>query len=157
MARLPLYVSALCITLTGCDPVRTTRQSVQVQVADGQSGGSVVGAQVSLKYDFDRGPLFAHVEHNREWWEQLPWHTGTTNWRGQAWVGVEYTVLDRTIGPWPPGSRDNVSNQPYLVRVTTNDLYDQVSLMMRPGESSKGIHFTVSLIKIGKPRYVETR
>ena len=161
------------LSLVGCDPVRTTSQLVGLQVVDSASGQPVVGAQVSLKYDFDTAepaskktfeaysdetdvaPEVWH-EHKRKVWEQRPWLRGVTNKDGEADFEVEYTEVDRSRGAKPPARRDRVTGRPFLVKVNAGEMpEEEMTVLMKPGESVKGKSFSVSVIDIQPPRYVK--
>jgi len=96
-------------------------------------------------------------DHKRQTWEQDPWFRGVTDEDGQAGIEVEYTALDRSRGSTPPAERDFVTGQPYLVRVNQDQTPEEkLSVLMNPGVSVKGKSFTVTVIHIQQPRYVET-
>lgn len=152
----------------GCDPVRTTAQSVRLRVVESQTGQPIAGAQVQLKYDFDTAeplseekgqpPLSPeeYHKHRREFWDQLPWFSGLTDENGQADIDIEYSGLDRTWGSKPPAWRDEVTGKPYLVQVRVRRaLEEQFSVVMEPSESVKGKLFTVTVVHIEDPEYVE--
>jgi hypothetical protein len=66
-------------------------------------------------------------------------------------------VLDRSRGDKPPAGRDEITDQPYLVWVKKEQTpEEESSVLMKPGESVKGKSFTVTVIDIQAPRYVET-
>ena len=152
---------------TGCDPVRTTWQTLRLRVTDPASGNPVAGAQVRLKLDFERAePLSQETlkppeqwhEERRKFWEQSPWSPGVTDKDGRAEIGIKRTALDRTWGSKPPASRDTITGKPYLVKVKTGEVpEEELSVIMKPGESVKGKSFTVTVIDIQEPRYVETK
>jgi hypothetical protein len=94
----------------------------------------------------------------RETWEQQPWFRGVTDKDGKADVAVTYTELDRSKGAKPPAWRDRVTRKPFLVKVRAGELpEEELSVLMKPGESVKGKSFTVTVNEIQAPRYVETK
>ena len=151
----------------GCDPVRTTWQTFRLRVVDSASGNPVAGASVRVKYDFERAePLFQETlkppevrhEERRKFWEQFPWSSGVTDKDGRAEIGIKRTALDRTSGSKPLANRDTVTGKPYLVKVTQGEVPEEKSsVLMKPGESVKGKSYTITVIDIQQPRYVETK
>jgi len=133
---------------------------------------------VSLKIDFDTAYALSRQEtadwpfkrqetvqlpkeqlkHYRQFWEQSEWSRGATDKHGQAELEVESTEIDRSLGSEPPAERDEVTGQPYLVRVKKDQgPEDESRILMKPGESVKGKSSTVSVIEVQAPRYVETK
>jgi len=73
-------------------------------------------------------------------------------------IEIESTMLDRSSESEPPPERDEVTGLPYLVRVQKDQTpEEQASLMMKPGETVKSKSFTLTVIEIQEPRYVETK
>lgn len=152
---------------TGCDPVRTTSQTLHLRVTDSASGNPVADAKLRVKYDFERADLLLQETRNPpevwhaegfEFWQRFPWSPGVTDKDGQAEIGVKYTVIDRTRGARPPASRDWITGKPYLLKLAKGESpEEELSVLMKPGESVKGKSFTVTVIDIQQPRYVETK
>ncbi len=174
--RLTAVLWIVCsLVVVGCDPVRTTSQLVRLRVVNSGPGQPLAGAQVSLKYDFDTAEpaskktfeAYSHEtdvapeewhKYKRKAWEQQPWFRGVTNKDGEAHVEVKHTEIDRSRGAKPPARRDKVTRRPYLVKVKAGEMPEQeMTVLMRPGESVKGKSFTVTVIEIQQPRYVETK
>jgi len=121
-------------------------------VVDSASGKPVAYASVSLKLD-----LLTPRPQRDEVDVDDPWSHGVTNKDGQAEIEVEITALDRSRGSKPPAERDGVTGQPYFVRVEKDQTpREELSVLMKPGVSVKGKSFTVTVIHIQQPRYVET-
>ncbi|MHB9081560.1 MAG: hypothetical protein ACYC3X_29170 [Pirellulaceae bacterium] len=145
--------------------MRTTLQPVRLEVVDSASGEPVVGAQVSLAFDEAAArPLSKEMELTPEEWKkrieayQRPGFRGVTNKQGQADIDAEFTSLDRTSGSTPPSGKDFVTGQPYLIKVKAGEVpEEQMSLVMKPGASVKKKSFTVTVLDIHEPRYVETK
>jgi hypothetical protein len=150
---IPLCVMGSLLAC-GCDPVRTTLQDVRLQVTKSDGGQPAAGALVWLRYDYDRGERF--LKRDTEYWKEVsPWHAGVTDKQGKVKVGIEYTVLDRTIWGKPPAWRDWVTGQPYVMRVRGDQPQEELfSLILRRGASAKGKSFNISVLEIEKPRYV---
>jgi hypothetical protein len=154
------------LLITGCDPVRTTTQTLHLRVTDSASGNPVADATVRLKYDFERGyPLSQETlkppdvwhEERRKFWEQAPASRSVTDEDGRAEIEIKRTVLDRTRGAKPPASRDTITGKPYLLRLAKGEApEEELSVMMTLGESVKGMSFTVTVMDIQQPRYIET-
>jgi hypothetical protein len=145
----------------GCDPVRTTLQPVRMQVLDSASGQPVVGAQVLLAFDAAAAPPWK--EEPEEWRKKRieeykrAGFRGITSKEGQADIDAEFTALDRTSGSKPPSKRDFVTGQPYLIKVKAGEVSEQMSLVMKRGASVKGTSYTVTVLDIDEPRYVQTK
>ncbi len=164
--RYVLGIIFSSLFVVGCDPVRTTLQPIRLKVVDSASGKPVAGAQVLLKYDFETAqplpnetdqPAEEWHKHKREIWEQQSWIRGITDKDGQTDIAVKYTVIDRSRGSNPPAWRDWVTDKPFLIRVKESQSpEEESSLLMKPGESMKGKSYTVTVIEIQEPRYVET-
>ncbi len=155
-----------CLCAVGCDPVRTTQQSVRLQVVDSTSDTPVAGVQLQLKYDFNRAeplsketlePREALHKGKREFWEAFPWSCGVSGRDGQVQISIEYTSLDRTSGCKPPASRDMISGKPYQVKVKAGEVpEEELSVVMKHGASVKTKFYTVTVLEIQEPQYVET-
>jgi hypothetical protein len=163
--RLPGLFWLVCsLSLVGCDPVRTTSQLIRLQVVDSASGQPVVGAQVSLVFDEAAArPLSKETELTPQEWKkrieayQRPGFRGITNNQGQAEIDAKFTSLDRTSGSKPPSGKDFVTGHPYLIKVKAGEVpEEEISLVMKAGASVKGKSYTVLVIDIQEPRYVET-
>jgi hypothetical protein len=130
------------------------------------SGQPAVGAEVRLKNDFDReahtypdtdSPEAWH-KHMREFWDQCPWFSDVTDKDGQAAVCIKYTALDRSWCSKPPASRDWVSGRPFLVKVKQGSMpEEELSVLMKPGESLTGKVFAVTVLEVQQPKYVPTQ
>jgi hypothetical protein len=125
---------------------------------------------VSLKDDFDRAYSLSQKELNgtnrkeedewhrtkRNYWDRSPWFVGNTDDRGEAEIDAVYVEIDRTRGSKPPPRRDDVSGQPFLVKVKERQSPEQeLSVVMKPGASVTGKSYTVTVIDIERPRYVK--
>jgi hypothetical protein len=136
-------------------------------VADSESGNPAAFVDVSLKVDFDTAfPLSQETlqppkewhQHKREFWKSQPWFHGATKKDGATEIEVESTALDRTRGDKPPPERDEVTGQPYLIKVRKDQKpEEELSVPMKPGQSVKGKLFTVTVIEVQQPRYIETQ
>jgi len=160
-----LFWLACSLSMVGCDPVRTTSQLVRLQVLDSASGQPVVDAQVSLAFDEAAArPLSKETELTPQEWKkrieayQRPGFRGVTNKQGQADIDTKFTSLDRTSGSKPPTGKDFVTGHPYLIKVKAGEVpEEEMSLVMKAGAAVKGKSFTVTVIDIQQPRYVETK
>lgn len=150
-----------CTLLSGCDPVRTTRQTVSLTVLDSESGEAITGAGIRLKNDFDRQehdwPNTATEEewesHARKNWEQAEWFHATTDENGSGTVVIEYTALKMTReNDMPPRSRDWVTNEPYLVEVSVSTArIALLSIEMIPGKKISGSGILIRIDDIRAP------
>ena len=157
----------LCVILgcavIGCDPARTTSQSVRVRITS-TSGRPVVGAKVLLKYDVEiektRHPNWLPENHRvmRENWEEAPWLSGVTDSKGETTIDIVTLAVDSTWGTTPPSSRDEVTGVPYLVKVLAGEAKEeQFTITMKAGASATGDPYTVSVVDVNAPRYIPTR
>ena len=163
--RLGYMLSIVCgLSAVGCDPVRTTSQPVRLRVVDSASGEPVIGAQVFLIFDEATArPLSKETELTPEEWHKRmeayrqPGFRGLTNKFGQANIDAQYTSLDRTSGSTPPSGKDFVTGQPYLIKVKADELpEEEMRVVIKAGASVEGKSFSVTVLDIKEPRYVET-
>jgi hypothetical protein len=91
-----------------------------------------------------------------ERWESDPWYKGSTANRGEAVVKQVEDALDWTRGNEPPAFRDWISNREYLVRVQKPGMEEEIRVVMKPGNISRGKSFAVRIRSITRPVYVET-
>jgi hypothetical protein len=164
---IPCLFSILCVlSAFGCDPVRTTVQSVRLKVLDAKSGQPVASVKVEMKFDFDRGyPLSAETSEpkaeqharSRQCWEQSPWFSVFTDGKGEVEIQSKETRIDGTRGSTPPPERDVILGKPYLIKIAREqDTTDDVSLDMNPDATAKSKSYSVEVIDVQKPRYVPT-
>jgi len=161
-----VVVTSLCLVIfVGCDPVRTVSQEVRVTVLDLASSQPVAGARIQVKRDFEQND---HVientqkssneseQHEREFWERQPWHSGLTDEAGVAKIEIVETALDRSSGDKPPASRDLLSGQVYILKVSQDNqaVNEQLRVKIALGANIVGDRISVSVSKIGQPRYV---
>jgi len=94
----------------------------------------------------------------RSVWESefVPWLESVTDAQGKAVIKIRITALDGTRGKEPPADRDTVSNREYIIKLQGRNVQDETCVVMKPGASVKGKFYTVAVIDIQKPRYVET-
>ena len=153
------------VCMVGCDPVRTTTQTARVVITDSQSGKPIAGLRIRAKYDFDRGQSKSNSQvsedarrHAREFWTTLPWSAAMTDNNGEAEFMVETTKLDRNGSNSPSSTRDEITEQPYLIKIG-NDSADveELSVVMSPDDSVKGKQYVVTVVAVGTPSYVRTR
>jgi hypothetical protein len=137
-----LWIILCCLCASGCDPVRTTVQSVTLRVLDADSGQPVADAVVMLK----------HVGAQSDW---LP---GVTDKDGKAEIEFKVTALDRTRGSTPPPERNWILNRPGQIKVRRDQgPQEEFNLVVKPDATVKGKSYTVEIIEIQEPRYVPTR
>ena len=151
------------LALSGCDPVRTTSQSITIAVEDGQ-GRPVHDAKVRIKESWESwqswtsgGFKEGEKAFYRERWESdfVPWLEGLTNAQGKAVLESVVTALDGTKGSEPPAKRDWVSNREYIVKLQAKDAEDELLAVMKLGTISRGKRYTVRIEAIEKPHYLQ--
>jgi hypothetical protein len=154
MFQVRLAIPAILVAAAGCDPARTTSQGVLLEVISSASGQPVAGVRVSLKYDYERNIPVTEQEPEAER-QTYEWFSSTTDVNGQANVGVVWTVLDDTRCGNPPPWRDWVSGVFYLVQVEDDQVHELFHLRMDPGASAEGQVFTLRVLTIQEPRYID--
>jgi len=153
------------VSLSGCDrdPVRTIAHNLTVAVVDEQ-GSPVPDVDVTMKESWESWQSWgsrveeADKAYYRQLWASdfVPWLKGVINAQGNAVITIRITALDRTRGNQPPAERDTVSDREYIIKLQRQNVQDELRLVMKPGASVKGKSYTVTVIDIQKPRYVET-
>jgi hypothetical protein len=159
MRPFAILILALCLLTAGCDPTRTTSQTIRLRVLDSASGKPLAGARVWMKWDYrdyERSEP-QRRDQIRENWRQFPWSSSPTDSAGGANIHIKYTAIDGTRGPMPPPSRDWITDKPYVVRVRHGNVPDEIlSLVVTPGQSVQGKSFTVVIDSIDNPFYCDT-
>jgi len=147
-------------SLPGCDPVRTIRHSVRMEVVDDQ-GAPVPNVNVRIKESWESwqtwvaGTPESQMSHFQQRWQSEPWLEGVTNAQGEVTIWIERTGLDSTEGDEPPANRDFVSNREYMIRLDGQDVQDEIRMVMKPVAAGTGKQYTVRIEAIEKPRYVK--
>ena len=146
------------VGLSGCDPVRTIRQSVKVTVMD-DHGLPASDVKVSMKESWEswgEGVAESERSYYRQEWASdfVPWYEGVTNAQGKAAIAIEETALDRTRGSEPPANRDIVSSREYVVKLQGQNVQNAMRVVMKPGAIGIGKQYTIRIEEIEKPRYV---
>jgi hypothetical protein len=160
-----VVLSVCSLLVAGCDPVRSTSQAVRIAVVDTTRGQPVAGASVALLVadaSGERSP--SEAEPTAEEWknriEANPALTfqGVTDKQGVAAIYVRYTSIDRTWGSKPLPSKDIVTAHRYLIKVADGKVHDElIHLVMEAEASTKGRTFTVTVLSIAQPQYVEVK
>jgi hypothetical protein len=161
MAMFKLLLSAfLLVCSLGCDPVRTVSQKVQLQILDAEADSPVSDVAIRLKEDFDPATVADEdrskeewEQHQREVWEQSPWHTGKTDANGVATVEVVHTAIDRSRGKEPPAERDIVSGRTYLVEIEDADVH---RLEIKKDSRAIAGSVEVVILNVAEPEYQPT-
>lgn len=158
-----ILVATGILSLSGCDPVRTTSQSIAIAVEDGR-GLPVPDAKVRIKESWRSwqswtpgGFKEGERAYYRERWESdfVPWLEGSTNAQGKAILELIVGALDGTRGSEPPAKRDIASGREYIVKLQAQDGEDELLAVMKSGTVSRGKRYTVRIEAIEKPRYVQ--
>jgi hypothetical protein len=153
----PLFLIMSAVLAAGCEPVRTTAQVIRLRLTSSASGQPAPSARVELKCDYRRDtPQAKQTQHLQKWWNEKPWHSALTAKDGQGDVAVKYSSVDRTWGSNPPPSAERVVGKPYLVRITGNGGHEEFSVIMQSDASVKGRHFSVSVLEIREPKYIDS-
>jgi hypothetical protein len=157
-----ILLAAGMLSLSGCDPVRTTSQRITIAV-ENDRGLPVPDAKVRIKESWESwqswtpgGFKEGERAFYRERWESdfVPWHEGLSDAQGKVVLEMVVCALDWTKGNEAPAKRDRVSNREYIVKVQTKDAEDELLAVMKPGTISKGKRYTVRIEAIEKPRYI---
>jgi hypothetical protein len=164
--REVVLLCGACIVLaSGCDPVRTASQTLRLQVVDSASGEPVIGIRVQVKQDFelfqtDDAQLQKSDEweqHQREFWEGLPWHFAITDEDGIADIDIIETALDRSRGDEPPASRNMLFGRTYLVVMGDDNEHADEALRLKIEEDARLTegNITLTVLDVAEPKYVE--
>jgi hypothetical protein len=158
-ALLRSFVIAAGIAcVSGCDPVRTITHDVTIDVSDAQ-GQPARDVKVSMKESWESWQTWGsgikdeYKAYYREVWGKAPWREGVTGAQGRLVITVSITALDRTRGNTPPPCRDTVSDREFIIKLSGQNVQDEVRLVMKPGASVKGKSHTVAVVDIEKPHY----
>jgi hypothetical protein len=90
--------------------------------------------------------------------DSLPWVHGVTDKEGQADIDLTNTCIDRTSGAKPPPDRDIVTGKPYLLKMKARKSSEkQFPVLMKCGVVVKEESYTIIVIDIQDPRYIERR
>ena len=142
----------------GCDPVRTTRQTVRIVVTDSQSKMPASNITVRLKDEFTLSPDTKDYHHLRRSWESFPWFTALTDENGSAIIHVEYTAIDGTRSQPPPDSRDWVAGKSHIVEIgKQQNEFERVTLLMNGGAEASGSRYNILIESITPPKYTSTK
>ena len=143
--------------LIGCDPVRTTSQPVLLKVQDAQTGKPITEVKVSMKYDYKSNVPPEEQAENEKQIPTYQWFSDLTDPNGIANVGIEWTMIDRTLGSNPPSWRDLVTGKYYQIELDKDQQQEEFSVRINPGETVKGQYFEVHILDIKKPKYIKTK
>lgn len=150
------------LSLSGCDRVRTTSQSIAIAVQDGR-GLPVPNATIKMKESWKSWQSWIpgglkedeRASYRKRWKsDDIPWIEGSTDARGKAVLKLVVGELDSTRGTEPPAKRDYVSNREYIVRIQTEDGEEELLAEMKPGAVIRGKRYTAVMEAIDKPIYV---
>lgn len=140
--RIALVLGACSFLVVGCDPVRTTSQTVHLRVIASDSGAPAAGREMSVRLDDPSAT-------------GDPWAVGVSTREGDVSIEIQYTSIDRNRGSRPPASKDFVTGRRYLIKLRDSKVPEEtLSVPMRVGESVKGRTYAVTVVSIGYPRYV---
>lgn len=145
-----LVVCFLAGLLTGCDPVRTTSQFIDLRVTDVMTEQPLIATKVEMKYDYHAAE--PKSERTPYW---LKTYSGITNDRGDASVNITFGAIDRSLGSRPPTSRDWITNHPYIINIGEGGRREEFHMVLKPGASTKGKRFMISVLAIHEPQYVQ--
>ena len=158
--RLVILATGLA-ALCGCDPVRTIRHSVRMEVMD-DHGVPAPNVKVSMKESWESwqtwggGTPKSEKSYFRQRWEnEIPWLRGETDAQGKAIIWIETTGLDWTKGNEPPAKRDFVSNREHIIKLDGQRGQDEIRMVMKPVAAGTGRQYTVRIEAIEKPKYVK--
>ena len=96
----------------------------------------------------------AQREFFRRRWEGEPGLHGLTDARGIAVIELQVTALDAQRGNEPPASRDWLSGREYIIRLQNGET-QETRLVLKRGASAKTRGYTVTVVDVTKPRYVD--
>ena len=148
-----LFVVMFAILISGCDPVRSTHQTVKFKITD-SDGKPVSDIRVELKAIFNIDSPSNDLENlRRELWENLPWESTLSNDSGAATVNIVTTMLNRSSGKVPK-SDYNIIGRRYQFRLDSGDSQE---IEIQEGMSISLDGVSVAIIEISKPKYIQTK
>jgi hypothetical protein len=149
------------MSLSGCDPVRTIRHHVTMEVKD-DHGLPAADVKVSMKESWESwqtwggGTPESEKSYFRQRWQSEPWLKGVTDAQGKVVIEIQIAGLDWTKGNEPPATRDFVSNREHIIRLKGPKGQDELRVVMKPDAVAAGKRYTVRIEAIEKPRYVQS-
>jgi hypothetical protein len=144
-----VIIVLLSLANWGCDPMYTTIQQIDLQVADMHGGGGVEGVRVATGakyYDGWRSDL-PEAERDDLWMRHHAQGTGTTTRTGETRIDLEIQTVCGGIRPGIfPGfdaSEDRVTGVEYMFRLSKDEISETIKGEIYPGETYSGDHFAL--------------
>ncbi len=143
------------LTLTGCDPTRTIRQTVTVRVESHEADRSIVGLEVGIREVRER------TEENARFYDYDPeyriasrWFYGVVKTDGTAEVTVFEEALDADKNS-SPTHREAVRGHVFQLELKEGkNVLQSHKATFGQGLVVDGSLFTVSILSISAPQYV---
>lgn len=160
--RLVLISATLivCAFSIGCDPVRRVQQTAVLQVTSLDSAVPGYADVLSVSIRECHQPSKRDEELERfspgRTEDMYPWTPSVeTDALGLARVTYGVTALDRSKGNTPPTRRYPLEGRLFRVRIQEKDgKVDELLLLMRQGETAKGLRHQVVVERVSNAVYV---
>ncbi len=153
-----IVVALLAFTFFGCDPTRTTTQTVTLLITDKQQIMSIPNIKVRLQQGYVPrlpGGSRGDIRGQDRWEYYAPWHEGVSDASGHASVAVVIIGMDRNRGSTPPQSRD-ILDDTFVVQVVNMDGHmEQSDLRLTPGTVGETESFIIKVEEISQPQYIQ--
>lgn len=144
-----LIIHVFCIasafTITGCDPVRTSNQILDVKIFN--NNRPLVGQPVNLLV-LEQGESKSESEEPSENWRVPVVWKSRTNQHGLVRFHVNRGYIDHSI---IPKAKDIISNKRLLLFWGRGGAKEELSLLAMPGFELENEDFSASVVRIGDP------
>jgi len=148
---LPAVLAAM-----GCDGIYRTQQMVEVSVTDSYSGRPLDDVIVELEGRYHDGwhPGLSESARNNKWFDEIQPKRRLTNEAGRIAAVLDINTIIGGMFPDFDPEKDRVTGVPYLFRITRREVQEVLTVLMRPGNEERGVHYVVRVLSIGDPTSV---
>lgn len=158
MLRIALIISLFVVvgTTTGCDPVRTIEQKIDVLVTD-HLESPLAEATVKLKPAFETSSRATNIPESKRKsrWQREQWSSATTNADGKATIRFERTRLDFNKGAQPENGSSLEGKRIVLVLESEGIGTESVEANLAVGEIIELTKNKLTIVSISVPRYLD--
>lgn len=141
---------------TGCDPVRTMEQKVDILVTDGMEI-PLSGVTVKLKPAFETSSRANNIPESkrRENWQRAEWSSTTTSAEGQATIRIERTGLDFNKGAQPEKTRSLEGKRIVLILESEGIGTESIEANLALGEIIELTRYKLTIVSLSVPQYLD--
>lgn len=140
--------------LLGCDAVRTTTQTLRVQIVEVSTGKPLTRAQISIKPELEITGDQNRDEARAANWKHLPRHDAHTNEEGIASIEIRITAHDWEKGDSPPSRRD-VRGDRYATRIESGSRSENTVIDISEGETFVTESYQIEVLTLSRPMYID--